>query len=164
MCVHLKHALECVMYDFVYHICHCNFIMMILKWKCDWEICCLWLHRKLTKSQHYNDVIMSARASQIISLTIVYSTVHSRRRSKKTSKLRATGLCKGNSPVIGEFPAQKASNAETVSIWWRHHEFRWSHWRNFCKSDISAAVKHINDLSSKQNQNVNLCIWNPMVQ
>ena len=25
-------------------------------------------------------------------------------------------------PVTGEFPAQKASNAENVSIWWRHHE------------------------------------------
>ena len=27
----------------------------------------------------------------------------------------------GNSPVTDEFPAQKASNAENVSIWWRHH-------------------------------------------
>ena len=27
----------------------------------------------------------------------------------------------GNSPVAGEFPAQKASNAENVSIQWRHH-------------------------------------------
>ena len=45
-----------------------------------------------------------------------------RRRSKKTSKLRATGLCVGNSPGTGEFPAQMASNAENVSIWWRHHE------------------------------------------
>ena len=44
------------------------------------------------------------------------------RRSKKTSKLRVTGFCPGNSPVIGEFPAQRASNAENVSIWWRHHE------------------------------------------
>ena len=43
------------------------------------------------------------------------------RRSKKTSKLRATGLCVGNSPGTGEFPAQRASNAENVSIWWRHH-------------------------------------------
>ena len=42
-------------------------------------------------------------------------------RSKKTSKLRVTGLCVGNSPGTGEFPAQKASNAENVSIWWRHH-------------------------------------------
>ena len=43
-------------------------------------------------------------------------------RSKKTSKLRVAGLCEGNSPVTGEFPAQMASNAETVSIWWRHHD------------------------------------------
>ena len=46
-----------------------------------------------------------------------------RRRSKKTSKLRVTGLCVGNSPVTGEFPAQRANNAETVSIWWRHHVY-----------------------------------------
>ena len=44
-----------------------------------------------------------------------------RRRPKKTSKLRVTGLCEGNSPVTGEFRAQKTSNAENVSIWWRHH-------------------------------------------
>ena len=43
------------------------------------------------------------------------------RRSKKTSKLRVTGLCVGNSPGSCEFPAQRASNAENVSIWWRHH-------------------------------------------
>ena len=45
-----------------------------------------------------------------------------RHRSKKTSKLRVTGLYAGNSPVTSEFPAQMASNAENVSIWWRHHE------------------------------------------
>ena len=44
-----------------------------------------------------------------------------RRRSKKTSKLRVTGICAGNSPVTGEFPTQRASNTENVSIWWRHH-------------------------------------------
>ena len=44
-----------------------------------------------------------------------------RRRSKKTSKLRVTGLCAGNSPGTGEFPAQMASYAENVSIEWRHH-------------------------------------------
>ena len=33
------------------------------------------------------------------------------RRSKKTSKLRVTGLCLGNSP----------ETVENVSIWWRHH-------------------------------------------
>ena len=44
-----------------------------------------------------------------------------RHRSKETSKLRVTGLCEGNSPVTGEFTAQRASNAENVSICWRHH-------------------------------------------
>ena len=37
-----------------------------------------------------------------------------RRRSKKKSKLRVTGLCAGNSPVTGEFPAQMAGNAEKL--------------------------------------------------
>ena len=45
-----------------------------------------------------------------------------RRRSKKTSKLRVTGLCAGNSPVIGEFPAQMASDVENVSIWWSYYD------------------------------------------
>ena len=45
-----------------------------------------------------------------------------RRRSKKTPKLRVTGLCAGNSPVTGEFPAQRASDAENIFIWWRHHD------------------------------------------
>ena len=40
-----------------------------------------------------------------------------RRRSKKTSKLRVTGL-----PGTGEFPEQMAGNSENVSIWWRHHD------------------------------------------
>ena len=50
-------------------------------------------------------------ASQITILTIVYSNVYS----------GVAGLCAGKSPVTGEFPAQKASNAENVSISLRHH-------------------------------------------
>ena len=69
---------------------------------------------------NYNDVIMSTMASQITSLAVVYSTVYSRRRSKRTSKLRVTGLCEGNSPVTGEFPTQRSRNAENVPIWWHH--------------------------------------------
>ena len=44
-----------------------------------------------------------------------------RRRSKKALKLRVTGLSVGNSPGTGEFPAQRASYAENISVWWRHH-------------------------------------------
>ena len=75
---------------------------------------------------HYSDVIMGSMASQLTSLTVVNSTVYSveiiQWRSKKTSTLRVTGLCVGNSPITGEFPAQMASTAENVSIWWRHHD------------------------------------------
>ena len=62
---------------------------------------------------HYNDVIMSALASQISRMRSVYSTIYSQRRSKKTSKLRITGLCVGNSPV---------NTTENVSIWWHHND------------------------------------------
>ena len=41
--------------------------------------------------------------------------------TKKTSKLRVTGLCGGNSPVTWEFPTQMASNAGNVSIWWSRY-------------------------------------------
>ena len=53
-----------------------------------------------------------------------------RLRSKKTPKPRVTGFCAGNSPRTGEFPAQMASYAENVSIWWRHHGFRQSRMEN----------------------------------
>ena len=65
---------------------------------------------------------MGAMASQITSLTIVYSIVYSDADQRKTSKVRVTGLCAGNSPGTDEFPAQMASNAENVSIWWRHYD------------------------------------------
>ena len=57
-----------------------------------------------------------------------------RRRSKKITELRVTGLCVGNSPVAGESPAQKASNAENVSIWWRHHG-AYNPWHVSCSID-----------------------------
>ena len=63
---------------------------------------------------------MTDIASQITSLTIVYSTVYS--GADKRKQCRVTGLCAGNSSVTDEFPTQRASNAENVSIWWRHHE------------------------------------------
>ena len=67
------------------------------------------------KQGHNSDVIMGAMASQIISLTIVYSTVYSG-TDRKTSKLRVTGIGAGNSPMTGEFRAQWGSNEENVSI------------------------------------------------
>ena len=58
-------------------------------------------------AKHYSDVIMRAMASQI---TGVYSNVCSDAEQRKHQ-----------SSVTGEFAAQRASNEENVSIWWRHH-------------------------------------------
>ena len=72
-----------------------------------------------------------------------------RHRSKKTSKLCVTGLCAGNSPGTSEFPAQMASNAENVSIWWRYHELCFVQFWNsyeFCYEILSYA----------------LCVWEGM--
>ena len=62
-----------------------------------------------------------------------------RRRSKKTSKLRVTGLYAGNSPGTGEFPAQMASNAENASIWSRHHVISswWVNVLTVCRTSAS---------------------------
>ena len=62
-----------------------------------------------------------------------------RRRWKKTSKLRVTGFCEANSPRNGEFPTQRASDAENVSIWWRHHGAMVS----VCASIASLALEHL---------------------
>ena len=66
-----------------------------------------------------------------------------RRRSREASKLRLTGLCVRNSPETGEFPAQRASNAENVSIWWRHHDHR----GNLCLYTKTHRHKYTNFLS-----------------
>ena len=72
-----------------------------------------------------------------------------RRRSKKTSKLRVTGLCVENSPVTSEFPAQMPSNAENVSIWWRHHDFEYLILRAQYKTAVTANVLELMQFCAK---------------
>ena len=70
---------------------------------------------------HYIDVIMTTVASQITSLTVVYSIFYSgaaQRKHQSSASLAFEGEFTGT----GEFPAQRTSNAENGSIWWRHHE------------------------------------------
>ena len=63
-------------------------------------------------SSHNNNVIMSAMASLITRLTNVYSTVYYKENIKAPRRARLWG----NSPVISEFPAQMANNAENVAM------------------------------------------------
>ena len=60
-----------------------------------------------------------------------------RRRSKKSSKLSVADLYEGNSPVTGESPSQRASNAENISIWWRHHVYNTTHRKTCCGFGMS---------------------------
>ena len=71
---------------------------------------------------HYIDVIMGAMASQITSLAIVYSTVYSDVDQRKHQSFASLAFVWGIHRGPGELPAQMASNAENVSISWRHHE------------------------------------------
>ena len=65
---------------------------------------------------------MGAMASQITDVSIVYSTACSGADQRKIKAPR-------HWPLWGDFPSQRASNAENVSIWWRHHCFcRYCDW------------------------------------
>ena len=75
----------------------------------NWQDCEL----SRTMIDHYDDVTMSLLASHITSLTIVYPIVYSGVDQRKHQSSASRG------PVNS--PAQMASNAEKVSIWWRHH-------------------------------------------
>ena len=61
----------------------------------------------------------------ITCLAIVYSTVYSGADHRKHQSCASLDFVRGihrwpvNSP---QFPTQRASNAESVSIWWRHHD------------------------------------------
>ena len=76
-------------------------------------------HFPSTLQWRHND----SECVSIAGASIVYSFVCSGEDWKETSKLRVTGLCEGNSPVSGEFPSKRASNAENDFTWWRHNEY-----------------------------------------
>ena len=62
---------------------------------------------------------MTTMASLITSLTVVYSILYSGADQRKHQSSASLAFVWG---ITGEFPAQRASYAENVSIWWRHHD------------------------------------------
>ena len=64
---------------------------------------------------------MTTIASQIISLTNVSQPFIQTQIKENIKAPRNWPLC-GEFTGAGDFPAQRAINAENVSIWWRHHE------------------------------------------
>ena len=88
---------------------------------------------------HYVDVTMASMASQITSLTIVYSAGYSGTDQTKHQSPVSLAFVRGihRGPGTGEFSAQMASNAENVSFWWRHHgmikcDVIFSYWNDEC--------------------------------
>ena len=81
-------------------------IQKLLNEESTWQQC--WSRYRTPHDIHYNDVIMATIASQITSITIVYSTVYSGADKKKTSKLHVTGLCDGNSPLTVNSPHKES--------------------------------------------------------
>ena len=76
---------------------------------------------------HYSDIVMITMEFQITSITIVYSTVYS---GAIRAQIKENIKAPRHWPLCGEFTGT-ASNAENVSIWWRHHVL-WSWWTASC--------------------------------
>ena len=72
---------------------------------------------------------MTTMTYQITSLTVVYSIVYSGAGQSKHQSSASLAFVRGIHRT-GEFPAQRTSNAENVSIWWRHHENSYAYWQD----------------------------------
>ena len=66
--------------------------------------------------------MMGAIASQITSLKIVYSADYLGAYQSKHQSSASLAFVRGIHRGPVNSPPQMASNAENVSIWWRHHE------------------------------------------
>ena len=74
------------------------------------------LSQRTSDVDHYSDVIMRRLKSPTFPQPFVQAQIIENIKAPRHWPLL------GNSPITGEFPAQRASNAENVSIWWRHHD------------------------------------------
>ena len=118
-------------------------------WNCFLQNFCQFVQASICQI-HYGDVIMGAIASQITSLTVVYSTVYSdadqRKYQSSASLVFEWGIHRGTS----EFPVQMASNEENVSIWWHHHELVQK--ESYFITDTTGAVSAV-------HQHCDMCRW-----
>ena len=103
-----------------------------------------WTAAYVTCLFHYNDIIMGLMASQVTSLTVVFSTVYSGADQGKHQSSASLAFV-GDSPVTGEFLAQMASNMENISIRWRHHviDYDWKccDWRTLYVIDSVGIIE-----------------------
>ena len=89
-----------------------NIDISLFKTHFAWDI--LWPYLPPRTLQY---VIMSAMTSQITGIAIVCATVFFSGADQWKNQIFASLAF-----VTGGFPSQRASYAENVSIWWRHHD------------------------------------------
>ena len=77
-------------------------------------------------ARQYNDVIMSAMASQITDVSFVCLTVCSGADQRRHQSSASLTFLRGIHRWTVDSP-HKASNVENVFIWWRHHGRLWRH-------------------------------------
>ena len=79
--------------------------------------------------EHYGEVVMGTVASQITSLTIVYSTVYSGADQRKHQSSASLAFVRGIHRGPVNSPHKWPVTRENVFIWWRHHEMSvsWYH-------------------------------------
>ena len=70
---------------------------------------------RVPRCHHNSDVIMGSIASQITSLTIVFSSFYSDADQRKHQSSPSLASVRG-------IPTEMASNAENLSVWWRHYD------------------------------------------
>ena len=125
---------ECVFMSWHHHLC-CHFTFKPLsfcllkdsphKGPVMWNVC---PHVMTSSLCCYNKVIINAMASQITGISIVCTIVGTGPDQRKHQSSASLAFCAGNSPVTGEFPTQKASNVENISICWRYHALHHYHY------------------------------------
>ena len=100
---------------------------------------------------HYNDVIMNAMASQITSLTIVYSTVYSGADQRKHHSSASLAFVRGIHRWPVNSPHKWPVSRKNVAIWWRHH----IQFMNFPFRKCACCVScHIRILVSRHQSNM----------
>ena len=122
-------------------------------WKLRW-ISCNWSWSRTTLHWRHNDhdgLSNPKPASRLFTQPFIQTQI-----KENTKAPRHWPLC-GEFTGTGEFPAQMASYAENVSIWWRHHDnsrvdgiVTWMIWKGPVMQS-SAHLLWLNSLRPRQN-------------
>ena len=112
-------------------------LYLLMAW-CSWSIADLSSVRtEITIKCYYDDVIMTmslkSPASRLFTEPFIQTQI-----KENIKAPRHWPLC-GEFTGTSEFPAQRASYAENVSIWWRHHGLWKLHFKNF-KTQINLKI------------------------